>query len=129
MVAASGLRRGAEAAALVDQLLADPAAVPGSWWSVTEAPTGAEGEEQVSLRGAVLVRALGTKQPSATDVIAELDAARHEERPRPMRELFRLLRAGGVLRLAMLLAGVVLAAVGVVVEAVLLRTVVDRVAE
>lgn len=129
MLESRGLRRRRGAAALVDRLLADPASVPQSWWPVVAAPQAPDGGEQVMLRGAVLVRAFGRREPPCpAGTVPGLRLTRSERPPRPAHELARLLRSGGAGRLGMLIAGTALTAAGVIAQAVLLRTVVDQVA-
>ncbi len=140
LVAAGGLAKGGEAGRLLRSLLARcrdggetaTEAVPEAWWSVRPGPPGADGEEQVLLRGAVLVRVRGRRGPESDAAAAapsplspELAAALAEPPARPGRELLRLLAAGGrfapgALALALLVAGL-----GVVVEALLFRAFFD----
>ncbi|HKR02645.1 MAG TPA: cysteine peptidase family C39 domain-containing protein, partial [Pyrinomonadaceae bacterium] len=112
-------------------------AIPPSYWSVRPAPPIDDAdEEQVLLRGAVLVRVRGARsrrsprvpreegdepQPLAPELVAAL-----EERPvKPMRALLGMFLADGLLSLPVLLGAVALAAAGVIVEALLLRGLLD----
>ena len=110
LVRAGGLRRGQQAARALERL---PSAIrrsrpicrgiPAAYWSVRPAPPGPEGEEQLLLRGAVLVRvrgrrlstiAAGSAKPSEHDgapspLSPELAAALAEPPSRPGRVLLR----------------------------------------
>lgn len=114
--------------------------IPPSYWSVRPAPPDEDtGEEQVLLRGAVLVRVRGarsqrtlhTSQESDNDdeqpppLSPELVAALEERTVKPMRALLRMFLADGVLSLPVLLGAIALAAAGVIVEALLLRGLLD----
>lgn len=139
VVRAGGLRRGRQAARVFEVFLHDaqqespdaPRTVPEAYWSVRPGPPDPDGEEQLTLRGAVLVRVRGRGSLEAPGEEApapfspELVAALEEPPSRPGRELLRLLRADGLLPLATLVAAQVLAALGVVVEALLFRGLVD----
>lgn len=142
LVRSGGLRRGAEAERTFAKLLedasgADPhalAAVPAAYWSVREAPLAGEGEEQVQVRGAVLVR---IKRALPTDAgegreerppgppSPELAAARQESPSRPGREMVRLITAEGLLAPLSLVAALFTAAGAVAVEALLFRGLLD----
>jgi ATP-binding cassette subfamily B protein len=136
LVRAGGLRRGREARRALAALLegaGDEAApeptIPDASWSVRPAPPGPDGEEQVLLRGAVLVRVRGrgSTEPAASGPTAlgpELAAALAEPPSRPGRALLRSLRVGRFTYVA-LGAGLFLAAGGAVLEALLLRGALD----
>ena len=111
--------------------------IPAPYWSVRPVNADAD-QEQLLLRGAVLVRVKGVqtnraatngKETDDSNVPAPLSpelAAALAERPVwPMRELFRMFWADGVLAPATLLIGLTLAAAGVVVEALLFRGLLD----
>jgi ATP-binding cassette subfamily B protein len=127
LVAARAVARGGEARRLVDAL-ATGEAMPGTAHAAaTAAPPAEDGSEQVTVRGAVLLRVLGATPLSDERRAAlplELRAAVDEPRVGVGAELYRLLRAGGV-RWRALAAGVALAALGTVVEAVLFRALFD----
>ncbi|HEV8581241.1 MAG TPA: ATP-binding cassette domain-containing protein [Thermoanaerobaculia bacterium] len=135
LVASGGLARGSEAGRLLRSLFsrsreapeaAEPA-VPEAWWSVRPAPAGAEGEEQVLFRGAVLVRVRGRSGASldAAQLSPELAAALTEPPSRPGRELFRMLAAGGFFAPGAIALALLVAGLGVVVEALLFRSFFD----
>jgi ATP-binding cassette subfamily B protein len=138
IVQARGLKRGPEAARVLNSFLtqarADLAAriIPENFWSVSPAPAGADGGEQVFMHGAVLVRVLGRAAANAqTDTNAkeklspELTAALEAQPTHPAAELFRQLRKDGVLTPLLLAGALALAAAGVVVEALLFRGLFD----
>jgi ATP-binding cassette subfamily B protein len=109
-----------------DNLLAGHAAA-----SPATPAEGGDGEEQVSMRGAVLVRVVGAAPLEAAARAAlpvELRAAVDEPRARPGAALLGLLRADGALRWTALAAALALAAGGAVAEAVLFRALFDAAA-
>lgn len=146
IVQAGGLQRAQEADGIIAQLITrvrDGAdAIPSSYWCVRPAPP-AEDEagntiEQVYLRGAVLVRVRGLQSrptdqsqevpadaSEALPLSPELVAALAEPPSRPGWELLRLLRADGLLMPLVLIVTLWLAAGGVVIEALLLRSLID----
>ncbi|HUA22039.1 MAG TPA: ATP-binding cassette domain-containing protein [Bryobacteraceae bacterium] len=121
LAAAGAIRSGAEADRVLQEILADHSAIPEHYWSAR----AADEEGQVMLRGAVLVRVRGRragqgasqKPPSSPELVAALQ----QPPMRPGRELLRLLRADGVFAPAAITAALALASAGVIVEAVLLR--------
>ncbi|HXU64066.1 MAG TPA: cysteine peptidase family C39 domain-containing protein, partial [Polyangia bacterium] len=121
--------RGAEAARLVDALAAAPIDASGALYATgTAGPAAADGTPQVAVHGAVLLRASGARaldESSRTSLPVELRAALDERPPRVARDLWRLARAGGAGRLALLSAGLLLAALGAVGEGLLFRAVID----
>jgi ATP-binding cassette subfamily B protein len=74
------------------------------------------------MRGAVLVRAIGTS-PADAPTSPELLAALQQPSARPGRELARLLRADGLFTPAVIGIALALAAAAVIVEAVLFRSI------
>jgi ATP-binding cassette subfamily B protein len=105
------------------------ALVPPAYWSVLPS----QEKDQLVLQGAVLVRIRGrrrkstpTDQPAqeSKDAEPESATARRESRYQPEREIWRLLRAGGLLHPAVLMIALILAAIGVTVEALLLQGVI-----
>lgn len=141
VVHAGGLRRGREATRALVQLAPVPAAlapahapelIPPAYWSVRPAPAEPGEPELLQVRGAVLVRVRGrrapTVAPAAEDTDAapaplppELAAALAEPPSNPARDLLQMLRADGLLVPTVLLGALLLAAAGVVVEALLLN--------
>jgi ATP-binding cassette subfamily B protein len=101
-----------------------PATVPDRYWTVQTAPQ----PDQLILRGAVLVRVRGTlggAASSETPNSPQLAAALEEPPSRPGRELWRLLRADGLLAPGLVLVALTLTALAQGFEALLLRSVVD----
>lgn len=130
LVRAGGVRRGGEAAGVVTALYeqavteaeAEEPAVPADSWSARPAPA-VDGEAQVQMRGAVLLRvtgrvAAGDAPPTRSP---ELQAALREKSEAPERALWGLLRQDGWLAPVALTAALFLAAGGLVVEALLWR--------
>lgn len=135
IVRAGGIRSGAQAARMLEAFTNDAEhdkqnenalAIPASYWSVRPLESDSDSdEEQLLLRGAVLVRVKGTrtlaKAGESDRLSPELIAALAERPLRPMRELFRMFRADGVLLPLALLFALVLAAGGAIFESLLFR--------
>ncbi len=115
LASSKAIERGPECARLLDTLLDQDAHIPEHYWSVH--PTAENG--QLSMRGAVLVRALGLAQAAPSS--PELLAALQQPSARPGRELVRLLGADGLFTPALIGMALALAAAAVIVEAVLFR--------
>jgi ATP-binding cassette subfamily B protein len=136
LVRGGGLRRGREAERVLRAFLtrdrdkaSGSSAIPESYWSARPAPLGENGEEQVEIHGAVLVRVSGApatpEAVQAADLSPELRAALEAPRRQPLRTLSRIGRALGVFSCLALIVGLALIAAGSVVEAVLLRSAID----
>ncbi|HZO16811.1 MAG TPA: ATP-binding cassette domain-containing protein, partial [Polyangiaceae bacterium] len=130
LVDAGGLDTGSEAQRLMDACLRRARegeatdAVPASYWSVRPAPPSEDGDEQLFVSGAVVVRALGrrgTKPEEVKPLSDELVAALSEPETKPAHELWRLLRADGLLSPAIVAVALALAAFAVAVEALVFR--------
>lgn len=135
LVRAGGVRRGREARRVLTSLVeqagtgapGESQVIPDEFWSALPAPAGPDGEEQVMLKGAVLIRVQGRAasdrrpEETAEALNPELAAAITEAPSRPGRDLLRILWQDGFFSLASLLAGLAIAAGGVVFEAVLFR--------
>jgi len=126
---AGGLRRGTNIGPLLEALTAR--GVPDEFWSVRSAASPGDGDRLVA-RGVVLVRARGLQgevaEPAASNVdpgSAELRTALQESPARPARELLTYLFAAGRLGPASFLISLAAAALGVVVEALLFRGLLD----
>lgn len=103
--------------------------IPADYWTVSVGLGGGD-EEQVLVRGAVLVRVSGVRdreerQRREADLSPEVTAALHEPPFAPGRHLLSLLRADGTLAPATLLLALLFAAAGVVGEALLFRSLID----
>jgi len=149
IVASGGMRPGREIERILQHLLGkthdeiddEHRLLPPNYWSVRAAPSGPNGEEQVFFRGAVLVHVKGarregrvpakeTPEPRTIPALSpELIAALEEPPSRPGRELFRLLRADGILSPAAITGALFLATVGVMVQALLFRSLLDMAQE
>jgi ABC-type bacteriocin/lantibiotic exporter with double-glycine peptidase domain len=124
VVAAGGIRRGAEAARtlsrLVDAAISNPEIVPSHYWSVRSMPEA----DQVKIKGAVLITVRG-RQAAAQELPAELTAALAERPPHPGWELLRLLGLDGALAPVAMLGSLAVAAGAVMLEALLFRGMFD----
>jgi ABC-type bacteriocin/lantibiotic exporter with double-glycine peptidase domain len=103
--------------------------VPADYWTVRPGQP-IEGDEHVVVRGAVLVRVRGVREAAERErreatLPRDIVAALHESSPGPGRHLLSLLAADGILAPATLLIALCLAAAGVVLEALLFRSVID----
>jgi ATP-binding cassette subfamily B protein len=143
LAGAGALRRGREAHRFLRALLerggetppGQGSILPEPYWSVRPAPP-ADGTEQMFLRGAVLLRvrgrsppatAMGGTAPAGTPAALnrELAVALAEPASRPARALCGLLRGAGGLQFVGLAIALPLVAATAVLEAVLLRGLLD----
>jgi ATP-binding cassette subfamily B protein len=102
--------------------------IPAAYWSVRPVDAAADmAEMALHLRGAVLVRVKGLRPEAkqAPPLSPELAAALTEKPIRPEQQLWQLFKSDGLLRPALLLPAIFLAALGVVLEAVLFRGLID----
>jgi ATP-binding cassette subfamily B protein len=139
-----GVSRGRESRRLLEALLerlresasAAEEVVPASYWFARAAPADGEGNEQVAIRGAVLVqvhgrpgargRAEGSTRESASQPLPpELVAALEEPPSRPLGELWATLREDGALAPAAVSLALAVSAAATVLEAVLFRGMFD----
>ncbi|WP_036268774.1 ATP-binding cassette domain-containing protein [Methylocaldum szegediense] len=144
LVRGKGLKPGREAYAVLEDVWHRAASspeealrfIPEAYWSVRPAPPEDETEEEeILLKGAVLIRVKGhlAERPAAESedeetsapLNIELAAARAEAPPRPLRELLELMHGDGWLSFTALGGGLLLTALGFVLEALLLRGVLD----
>jgi ATP-binding cassette subfamily B protein len=138
LVQARGLKRGREVRRLLNTLMEDPGEtgspvleIPEVNWSVIPTPAVPGSQEQVRIRGAVLIRVRGVamantdEAESTAPLSPELAAARAQPASQPGRTLVRLLERSAWLSCLLLAMGILLAAGSGVVEAVLLRAVID----
>ena len=125
IVASGAIQPGPQAARIIHTFLENDATIPDHYWSVRPAP----GEEQLLLRGAVLVRALApwprAAQRDHRPSSPELAAALRQPPTRPGRELLRLLAADGAFTPTAMLVTMVVASAAVIFEAVLFRALLD----
>ena len=153
LVRNKALKPGREAGGFIKSILrrathaagCENAAIPQRYWSVRPAPQGeaeASDEEEVLLRGIVLVRVRGcrsmnAKPDSPPDLSADpeqtqdsiasavLTAALDEPPPQPLRELFKLMRGHGVISWAVLALALTFTAGTLIFEIFLLRGALD----
>jgi ATP-binding cassette subfamily B protein len=128
LAAAGAVARGAEARRLVEALAAEDGTAASAHATASPAPAAADGSDQVKMRGAVLIRVGGASvldEAGRAALPVELRAAVDEPPVRVGAALWALMREGRV-RWRALAAGVALAAVGTVVEAVLFRALFNR---
>jgi ATP-binding cassette subfamily B protein len=136
LAAARAVRRGGEAVRLADRFFGRALdsdegpnmAVPPPYWSVRPASNGASGP--LLVRGTPVLRANGRQTaPPATERAAPrgpgLASAVGEGRARPWRELLRFVRVDGRTVPAVVLVGTLLAAAATILEALLLRAILN----
>lgn len=120
------VRGGSETMRLLERFCLRSDMIPERYWSVRAAPRDSEGNEQVLMRGAVVVRVLGKRACAPGDELApELAAAIAEKHARPGRELASALWQGGPASSALLVSALMLAAGGTIAEALLFRGLFD----
>jgi len=136
IVQSGALRRGTEAERMLDRLIEQASrdakeghgVIPSNYWSAWPAPPE-DGEEQVFFKGAVLVHVRGRRSESTVaetgKLPPEVAAALAEKTGRPAVELLRMLQADGFLAPAAVVTALGLATLGVLVEAVLFRSLLD----
>jgi ATP-binding cassette subfamily B protein len=95
--------------------------IPSALWTVRATEKGGD---SLLVRGAVVLKVTGTCE-AATDLPAELSAVIRAEEVGPGRRILQLLREDGLWRALPLLAGLVLAGLGSVVEVLLFRSAFD----
>jgi ATP-binding cassette subfamily B protein len=147
LVRSGGVRRGKEAGRTLVRFYqrahADPVAatavIPDSYWAVRPLPPEPGEELLLEMRVAVLVRVRGRGTPADFDeeehatydyvspppLSPELTAAVQQPTAPPEQTLLRLFQANGLATPAVLLGALLLAAGGLVVEVLLLRTLLD----
>jgi len=118
LVDSGAIDRGSECARVLEEFLRHDDTIPEHYWSVRAAGEG------LMMRGAVLVRALGLRE-TRPELGAELEAVLEQPSARPGIELLRLLRADGAFTPAAMGMALVLASAAVIVEAILLRGLMD----
>jgi len=118
LVDSGAINPGSESARVLDEFLRTPESVPEHYWSVQ--PDG----DSLIMRGAVLVRAglSETQAPASPELVAALE----QPSARPGIELLRLLCADGTFTPAAITIALAFAAVAVIVEAILFRSLIDR---
>jgi ATP-binding cassette subfamily B protein len=136
IVDAGGLSRGSAAARILWQFAerarreigGEQMTVPSNYWSVSPSEPNEDGEEQLKVRGAVLVQVHGRRERSEEVKQAlspELVAALDEEPARPGVDLIRLLRLDGALTPLALIAALAVATCGLMMESLLFQGLFD----
>ncbi len=136
LVESGGVPRSGDRVRLLKRMGEKPELIPDRYWSVRPGPIDSEGHEQLQMRGAVLVRVRGTRKRAADSgpekegrLSVELEAALGETPLSPGRELFRALWRSGTLSSGLLMAALLAAAGGMLLEAMLFRGLFDVTAE
>jgi ATP-binding cassette subfamily B protein len=137
---AGGAVKASRSHAMVDALMCrdgagSPAAsIPAHYWTVRSTPADDASAETLRLRGVVLIKVKGLRQPATQQPAAgaasdplpiELAAALAEPPLRPIHELWASLRPDGLLGPAATAIALGLAVAGVIVEAIFLRSALD----
>ena len=141
IVEAKGLRKGRQAQsvleAFVERAIEDPTSdtrvIPENYWMVRPAQSTEAGEEQIRMRGAVLVSVRArrkSEEKETTDQVErnlppELIAALMEKPMRAGRELLGLLKQDGCMTPLVSVCALALAAGGVMIEALLFQGLFD----
>ena len=138
VVQGGGVRRGRTAGALVRSMIdrhdAGAVAIPDVYWSARATEAAEDATEQVLLKGAVLLRfagwrdgvAPGAAQPLDTSKLSpDLAGALSAPEVAPSRTLRRLLKADPINVPLLVLGGLVVATLGKVAQALMLRAVLD----
>lgn len=114
---------------VLEQLCANSELIPDQYWSARHAAADEDGADQVSVTGAILVRVLGKRLARQCDedvpLSPELAAAKDQPRVQPVREIFRYLSEMGPTRFGALCLGLLGAGGGVLIEAILFRSLFD----
>ena len=116
------LRRGAEAAALLECCRSNPNDIPDEYWSVRP---DADGPSRVRVRGAVLLAATGSASHRVNPLPASLEAVRREAPPAVWAPVWQTIRESGILAPLTIAVALAAAAAGVAVEALLFRGALD----
>ena len=123
LVESGAIRRGSSAAALIRNIAQDPDEIPEGYWSVLP---DANDPTMVGMRGSVLVRVEKVAANRGSSVLPEELRAALDERPvRALAEVWRTMRADGVLTPMVIAFAIMLSAVGVAFEALLYRGLLD----
>ena len=130
LIQSGTFRRSRNCERFLRRVLQNPTLIPHRYWSASSAGEDSAEEEQVSVRGAVLVRVSGRKGIASKEGLSEELAAAIEEKPaRPWRELQAILRQSGRSVPALLILALFAAAGGVLIEALLFRGLFDVASE
>jgi ATP-binding cassette subfamily B protein len=130
LIRSGGLRKGRQAARLIEEFAARPESIPRDYWSVQGASNVAGTEDQLLMRGAVLVHVRSRAEPAraaqrTARLSPELAAALTEAPSRPGRDIFRLLQQDGGFAWGAIVIALAAGAAGVMIEAVLFQGLLD----
>lgn len=125
LASSGGVSKGRDARELIDHFANKRDLIPANFWCVTEADPDDEGNQQVHMSGAVLVRVKAIRPEGSSDLNEELAAAVSEKPIKPVQELGRLLLSSGNVIWPILLFAVLAAASGAFLEALLFRGLLD----
>ncbi len=125
LVTAKGISKGAPAQKVLERFASEPALIPREYWSASDAGNDEEGNPQVTMCGAVLVRAKAKRSELSTDLSEELASAISEQRVNPGRELARLLFSSGTWIWPLLFTALLAASLGAFLQALLFRGLLD----
>lgn len=122
---AGALRRGSESYDFIRRMSGASHLIPKRYWSVTPAPAE-DGDEQLLVTGAVLVRVRAKKQAETEECLGqELRAAVSAKPLQPGWELLRLLRQSNVGLSSLIIPALMIAALGTLIEALIFRGLFD----
>jgi ABC-type bacteriocin/lantibiotic exporter with double-glycine peptidase domain len=125
LLLAGGCSR-SESIRLLTRLSDNPELIPARYWSVRPGPDDQDGQSQLFMHGAVLVRIRGKSVSAVHDPLTPELSASIQERPVSAgRELVRLFWQSGWCAAGTLILALAVAAGGVVVEALLFRGLFD----
>lgn len=123
LINANVITEGTEAVTLIAELVAAPeGTIPNSYWFARSIP---DQSDMLMVRGAVLVRAGGVLEASVDTVPSERTDILTQPNPHPLREMWQLLREDGLLAPTVIAMAAAMAAIGVTLEAVVLRGILD----
>ena len=135
LVHTGGLQPGQEAGRVLERFFSqaletsvENTAIPHSFWSVRTLP---DDQEQLLFQGAVLVQVIGLQEQSAEELETpeplspELAAALAEPASSPERDIWRTLKVDGLLTPMFVLIALAIATIGVTIEALLLKGLLD----
>lgn len=140
IVRSGGVRKGRQAAFIlsssIEEARKNPSTeteiIPENYWLVRPASIDSNGDEQLRLKGAVLIHVNGRRAADSTTEMSapkrlspELVAALEEKPNKPLRDLLRLLCADGFFSPAIVILAMAAAAFGVMVEALLFQGLFD----
>lgn len=119
------LGKGKDAQRLIEHFAEQPELIPRNYWAVAEGELDNEGNQQVLMRGAVLVRVKSRRSEVGEDLSDELTAALREKPIDPVQELGRILFQSGSFIWLILFLALFAASAGAFLEALLFRGMLD----